>query len=654
MTPRPTATSTWTVADSPRRAATCGRSYVRPRSRRSGTAARRGGDSSGCSRCSDRTSAARAVGRGPRRVRLRGWLMYDCPYEGAPHPAEFPRARDALGGSPGDAHRVRGTTRSAPGWSYRDELPQPASSCSASPRPRSRSSSTCSRAAGRGDPLPLARVPDRGEPERDPPAQAQAVAAAAAAHARGRRARAGDGAPGAAQGAVGCAAAPRRTRGRAGRPQRQHGAPRRRGTAAARSRPRRGAWSRRPARHAGPAATSCWLVPYDRAPQPVDAASPSSDIGRLRAGGAGARGHGARTTDHRRALELAARALRAVARAQPRAVLGLRLPARRLRATAAGDAPAASPRPTGPWDAARVYLVPLAPRSRANAALTDAVARARRERRARCGDAAVVRRAPPATLAVEARAFAPSAARRGARPRLLSLPASATPATLLPLARVPEARAARRCCPTTRSRSTTAACSPPAAPGTLHVLLREDGPPSPLRLALEAGMPASGLAVTPWTPPALPPAPARRRRDRDRRRRAARPAELQATLDFAARRRRAAARAGRARRRGVLERLAAARAGRRRAGRARPGAPAAAAWRLRRAVAGHPALDGLRRAAGRTAVRGALHARARVPRRAPHARVLLAFDRTHPALLEVPRRARARDAARRRERPTSR
>ena len=31
--------------------------------------------------------------------------------------------------------------------------------------------------------------------------------------------------------------------------------------------------------------------------------------------------------------------------------------------------------------------------------------------------------------------------------------------------------------------------------GTLRVLLREDGPPTPLRLALEAGAPASGLEV---------------------------------------------------------------------------------------------------------------------------------------------------------------
>src|SRR5207248_10915527 len=43
--------------------------------------------------------------------------------------------------------------------------------------------------------------------------------------------------------------------------------------------------------------------------------------------------------------------------------------------------------------------------------------------------------------------------------------------------------------------------------GTLRVVLREDGAPSPLRLALEAGSPASGLAVRPLDAAEFAPGP---------------------------------------------------------------------------------------------------------------------------------------------------
>ncbi|MCE9626604.1 MAG: hypothetical protein K8R56_01660, partial [Candidatus Eisenbacteria bacterium] len=170
--------------------------------------------------------------------------------------------------------------------------------------------------------------------------------------------------------------------------------------------------------------------------------------------------------------------------------------------------------------------------------------------------------------------------------------------------------------------------------GTLRVLLREDGAPSPLRFALEAGSPASGLTV----------------RAVDAQELAAGtgdadlvvlgdveqpgPRELQSLLDFH--------RAGgalllapgtRANREAwslLLEQLGAGRLGR-----DDPAAPGAS-WRLLRAVAGHAVLDGFPVRPGEPLTQARFAA---VPAFAPakNARVLLRFDESHAALVEAPR-----------------
>jgi len=170
--------------------------------------------------------------------------------------------------------------------------------------------------------------------------------------------------------------------------------------------------------------------------------------------------------------------------------------------------------------------------------------------------------------------------------------------------------------------------------GTLRALLREDGPPSALRLALEAGSPASGLEVrrVDATQLAAGVGDADLVVIGDVERLG--PAESQVVLDFH--------RAG-----GGLLLAPGARAdveawntllagtGLGRLG-GEDAAPSGAAWRLLRAVAGHAVLDGFPARPGEPLTQ-ARFTRVRALRPAPGARVLLRFDEAHAALVEADR-----------------
>lgn len=361
------------------------------------------------------------------------------------------------------------------------------------------------------------------------------------------------------------------------------------------------------------------LVPYDRAPRPASA-RPSSDVGRLRAA-AQALEAGALTTEHRAALEFAARALAGTQSLNRELFWVSDFQAAGFPANSFTAAPA------GPWAQTRVYLVPLAPRSRANVALTDA-ALAPTESGLALTVSASSHGASPGDLAVGAHdAQTGAELARG----FLALPARGATATLLPLALIPDQGGVVTIpddpLPLDNRRVFAAGRS-----GTLRVVLREDGPPSTLRLALEAGAPASGLAVETVAAAALPArlAGADVLVLNDLERLGA--METQAVLDFQ--------RSGG----GVLVVLGARadaafwngsllrEAGLGTLGSAEQAAPEAA-WRLVRSLAGHAALAGFPARPGEPLSTARFRAiRAFAP--APGARALLEFDRAHPALVE--------------------
>jgi hypothetical protein len=371
-----------------------------------------------------------------------------------------------------------------------------------------------------------------------------------------------------------------------------------------------------------------WLVPYDRAPRPVSE-KPLGDTGRLRAA-AGALAAGATTTDHAAALDLAAGAL-SRARALNRELFWIS-DFQKSGFTKSGIAPAAFTAPAGPWSESRVYLVPLAPRSRANAALTGAALAPSDSGAALAVDAAGFGVAP-GDFPVEARAFAAGGSGDALGRGYVSLPATGRASTLLPLTRVPES-GGEALLPEDALALDNRRVFASGKAGTLRVLLREDGPPSPLRLALEAGMPASGLDVTAVDASGLvalaSDADVIAIGDVER----LGPAELQATLDFArgggalllAPGLRADAGAWNG---SLLRELGAGELG------AVEDAPANAAWRLRREAAGHPVLEGFVARPGEP-LSAARFTKVRAFRPGPRARVLAAFDRAHPALLEAP------------------
>jgi len=379
------------------------------------------------------------------------------------------------------------------------------------------------------------------------------------------------------------------------------------------------------------------LVPYDRSPRPLSEA-PLADAARLRAG-AQALAPGASATDHTAALALAARAL-----GQSRALNRELFWVSDFQRTGFGERGLEAP--PGPWGTSRVYLVPLNPRSRANAALSgatlapaaDAGAAPALEVIAESYDA-VPTGGVSQDFALEARELAPPAGGASSGQDLslgrgfVSLAARGEGRTLVPLARLPEA-GGEVLLPDDALALDNRRVFAAGRAGTLHVVLREDGPPSALRLALEAGSPSSGLAVRTVDAAALAggvgDADLVVVGDVER----LGPAELQTVLDFH--------RAG-----GGLLLAPGARAdltawnellrtvG---AGTLAPedAAPPGASWRLLRAVAGHAILDGFPTRPGEPLTQARF---ARVPglRAAAGARVLLRFDERHAALIEAGR-----------------
>jgi len=364
------------------------------------------------------------------------------------------------------------------------------------------------------------------------------------------------------------------------------------------------------------------LVPYDAAPEPATT-RPSADVGRIRAA-AQAVTPSARTTDHVAALEFAGRAL-GESHALNRELFWISdFQASGFRH---GDATVAPAAPPGPWDRSRIYLVPIEPRTRANAALTDA-ALAPSEEGAALSVSGASFGAPAGDRAVEVKEGDADIGRG-----FLNLPARGEATALLPLSRMPEAGGIASIpddvLPLDNHRAFAAGRA-----GTLRVLLREDGAPSALRLALEAGSPASGLAVETVDAAALPA----RLGDADvlvlsdLERLGA--SELQAVLDYwrggsgvlIATGQRADPAFWNT---SVLREMGAGSIG------GWDDAGSGAAWRLTRSVAGHPVLAGFPVRPGE-ALTAARFGAARAARTGDKGRVLLAFDRAHPALIEAP------------------
>jgi hypothetical protein len=398
------------------------------------------------------------------------------------------------------------------------------------------------------------------------------------------------------------------------------------------------------------------LVPYDRAVHPLSE-KPLADAARLRAA-AQALAPSASATDHEAALALAGRAL-SQSRSLNRELFWISDFQR------SGFSERGIERPSGPWDEARVYIVPLQPRSHANAALTGAALAPSAdptqppalEVNAVSYDA--VNGSGAQDFALEARELARAGDARNAAEGAGSGTRAAVPGdnslgrgfvslgargeghTLLPLARAPEtggevllpddALALDNRCVFAAGRA-----------GTLRVVLREDGPPSPLRFALEAGSPASGLTVRALDASQLAAgigdADLLVVGDVER----LGPSEMQRLLDF----HRAGGgvllvpgpRADLAFWNDLLRQMGAGTLGADSPAGSPGGAAAGsgASWRLLRAVTGHAVLEGFPERPGEPLTQARF---ARVPlfTAAPGARTLLRFDDTHAALVEAGR-----------------
>ncbi len=391
------------------------------------------------------------------------------------------------------------------------------------------------------------------------------------------------------------------------------------------------------------------LVPYDRTPRPLSDA-PIADAARLRAA-AQALAPTASATDHAAALALAARAL-AASRALNRELFWVSDFQR------AGFGDRGLEAPPGPWGTSRVYLVPLAPRSRANAALTnaalapaaDAGQTPALEVGASSYDAASGGTAQDFALearelvgvTLQAGASGPGRTGPGTSESLanlslgrgfVSLAARGEGRALVPLARLPEA-GGEVLLPDDALALDNRRVFTAGRAGTLRVLVREDGAPSALRFALEAGSPASGLSVRALDAAQLAGGAGDADLivigDVER----LGPGELQAVLDF----HRAGgglllvpgARADLAAWNELLASLKAGVLG------AESAALVGAAWRLLRAVAGHAVLEGFPARPGEPLTQ-ARFKRVHAFRPAAGARVLLRYDEAHAALVESAR-----------------
>jgi hypothetical protein len=371
------------------------------------------------------------------------------------------------------------------------------------------------------------------------------------------------------------------------------------------------------------------LVPYDQGPHAVSA-QPLTDVARLRAE-TQSLAPSARATDHIPALEFAARVL-AGSRSLNRELFWLS----DFQASGFGaSGPVAAP--GGPWGEVRIYLMPFAPVNRANVGLSDANLSPTESGTALevAGDAHDFR---PGDLSVEVRDLSGDAdLGRG----YLSLPADGDASTLLPLARLPElggvAAIPDDALPLDNRRVFAAGHS-----GTVRVLLREEGPASPVGLALAAGSPASGLSVARVDAAGLVAQIASA--DVVVLNDVARlgPIEQQAVLDFhrggggvfvvLGRQAEPAAWNG-----ALLGELGVGALG------AAESAAPGAAFRLRRAVAGHPVLAGFPARPGEPLSSGSfrtiptldLRGGPPAPRGRAPVRVLLEYDRAHPALVEA-------------------
>ena len=374
------------------------------------------------------------------------------------------------------------------------------------------------------------------------------------------------------------------------------------------------------------------LIPYDDGPHALTA-RPISDVPRLRAAVQGLEAR-ARTTRHGPALVAAAHAL-AESHALNRELFWISdfQAAGFAPPGVAQEGPAANVQvalPDGPWSQARAYLLPLSAQPRANAGLVDAAPAPAESGAAALSITARAYGLPAGDLAVAVReAGAGAELGRG----FVALPAEGEAAALIPLSRMPDpggevtipddalALDNRRVFASGRS-------------GTLHVLLREEGGPSPLGLALEAGSPASGLDVERVEGSALPGRVADADvvviDDLER----LGPAELQAVLDYY--------RGG-----GALFVALGGRAdpafwnssllhdlGVGTLGAVEQAAPGTA-WRIRLRAAGHPALAGFQVRPGEP-LSGARFNRIRALAAPATARTLLEFDRGRPALIEAP------------------
>lgn len=237
------------------------------------------------------------------------------------------------------------------------------------------------------------------------------------------------------------------------------------------------------------------LIPYDEAPHPAST-GPLADSRRLRAE-AQALDPTARATDHGRALEFAARAL-AQSHSLNRELFWLSdfqaagfAPAGTVSSTSPDNMVPAAP-PEGPWGQVRIYLMPFAPASRSNVGLSDA-SLAPTESGIALGVAGIAHGARPGDLSVEVRDLADHAELgRG----YLSIPQDGEATTLLPLARLPDL-GGMVAIPDDALPLDNRRVFASGRAGTARLLVRSDGPAGPVRLALEAGSPASGLTVTP-------------------------------------------------------------------------------------------------------------------------------------------------------------